>query len=71
MGRRLVGHPIEAALSRAAPHEHRPAPLPLPQPRPDEPVEMLRLSDALEDLDDIQGVYANYDISEEEMAKLA
>jgi YebC/PmpR family DNA-binding regulatory protein len=32
---------------------------------------MLRLSDALEDLDDVQNVYANYDISEEEMARLA
>jgi YebC/PmpR family DNA-binding regulatory protein len=32
---------------------------------------MLELSDALEDLDDIQAVYANYDISDEEMAKLA
>ena len=32
---------------------------------------MLHLSDALEDLDDIQEVYANYDISEEEMSKLA
>jgi YebC/PmpR family DNA-binding regulatory protein len=32
---------------------------------------MLRLADALEDLDDVQNVYANYDISEEEMARLA
>jgi YebC/PmpR family DNA-binding regulatory protein len=32
---------------------------------------MLRLADALEDLDDIQSVYANFDISEEEMARLA
>jgi YebC/PmpR family DNA-binding regulatory protein len=32
---------------------------------------MLRLSDALEDLDDVQNVYANFDISEEEMARLA
>jgi len=32
---------------------------------------MLRLSDALEDLDDVQHVYANFDISEQEMAKLA
>jgi YebC/PmpR family DNA-binding regulatory protein len=32
---------------------------------------MLRLSDALEDLDDVQNVYANYDISDEEMARLA
>ena len=32
---------------------------------------MLRLSDALEDLDDIQAVYANYDISEDAMARLA
>ena len=31
---------------------------------------MLRLSDALEDLDDVQNVYANFDISEEEMARL-
>ena len=32
---------------------------------------MLRLADALDDLDDVQGVYANFDISEEEMARLA
>ncbi len=32
---------------------------------------MLRLADALEDLDDIQAVHANYDISEEEMARFA
>jgi len=31
---------------------------------------MLRLADALEDLDDVQSVVANFDISEEEMAKL-
>jgi YebC/PmpR family DNA-binding regulatory protein len=32
---------------------------------------MLRLADALEDLDDVQNVYANFDISEEEMARIA
>ena len=32
---------------------------------------MLRLVDALDDLDDGQNVYANYDISEEEMARIA
>jgi YebC/PmpR family DNA-binding regulatory protein len=32
---------------------------------------MLRLSDALEDLDDVQAVYANFDISDEEMSRLA
>jgi YebC/PmpR family DNA-binding regulatory protein len=32
---------------------------------------MLRLADGLEDLDDVQNVYANFDISEDEMAKLA
>ncbi len=32
---------------------------------------MLRLSDALDDLDDVQAVYANFDISDEEMAKFA
>jgi len=32
---------------------------------------MLRLADALEDLDDVQNVYANFDISDAEMAKLA
>ena len=32
---------------------------------------MLRLADALEDLDDIQAVYANFDISDEEMANFA
>jgi len=32
---------------------------------------MLKLSDALEDLDDVQNVYANFDISEEEMARFA
>lgn len=33
--------------------------------------QMLRLSDALEDLDDVQAVYANYDISEQAMAEVA
>ena len=32
---------------------------------------MLKLADALEDLDDVQNVYANFDISEEEMARIA
>lgn len=32
---------------------------------------MLRVSDALEDLDDVQNVYANFDISDEEMARIA
>ncbi|HVP28174.1 MAG TPA: YebC/PmpR family DNA-binding transcriptional regulator [Myxococcota bacterium] len=32
---------------------------------------MLRLSEGLEDLDDVQSVYANFDISDEEMAKFA
>jgi YebC/PmpR family DNA-binding regulatory protein len=32
---------------------------------------MLRLADSLEDLDDVQNVYANFDISDAEMAKLA
>jgi len=32
---------------------------------------MLRLVDVLEDLDDVQSVYANFDISEEEMARIA
>jgi YebC/PmpR family DNA-binding regulatory protein len=32
---------------------------------------MLRLADALDDLDEVQSVYANFDISEKEMAKLA
>jgi YebC/PmpR family DNA-binding regulatory protein len=32
---------------------------------------MLRLADALEDLDDVQSVNANFDISEEEMARIA
>jgi YebC/PmpR family DNA-binding regulatory protein len=32
---------------------------------------MLRLADALEDLDDIQAVYANFDISDETMANFA
>ena len=31
---------------------------------------MLRLADALEELDDVQNVYANYDISDDEMARL-
>jgi YebC/PmpR family DNA-binding regulatory protein len=33
--------------------------------------QMLRLADALEDLDDIQNFYANFDISDEEMASFA
>jgi YebC/PmpR family DNA-binding regulatory protein len=32
---------------------------------------MLRLADALEDLDDVQGVYANFDISDDTLAELA
>jgi YebC/PmpR family DNA-binding regulatory protein len=32
---------------------------------------MLRLAEALDDLDDVQAVYANFDISEAEMARLA
>jgi YebC/PmpR family DNA-binding regulatory protein len=32
---------------------------------------MLRLMDALEDLDDVQNVYANFEISDEEMAEYA
>jgi len=32
---------------------------------------MLRIADALEDLDDVQNVYANFDISEDEMARIA
>ncbi len=32
---------------------------------------MLAVSDALEDLDDVQSVHANFDISEEEMGRLA
>ena len=32
---------------------------------------MLELADALDDLEDVQGVYANFDISDEEMARLA
>ena len=31
--------------------------------------QMLRLSDVLEDLDDVQNFYANFDISEEEMSR--
>jgi len=31
---------------------------------------MLKVSDLLEDLDDVQNVYSNFDISDEEMAKL-
>ena len=37
----------------------------------DEAERMLRLTDALDDLDDVQAVYANFDISEEEMSRLA
>jgi YebC/PmpR family DNA-binding regulatory protein len=37
----------------------------------DDAERMLRLSDALEDLDDVQAVYANFDISDDEMARLA
>jgi len=32
---------------------------------------MLRIADALDDMDDVQNVYANFDISEEEMARIA
>ena len=37
----------------------------------DEAGRMLRVSDALEDLDDVQNVYANFDISDEEMVRIA
>jgi YebC/PmpR family DNA-binding regulatory protein len=37
----------------------------------DDAQKMLALADALEDLDDVQSVYANFDISDEEMARLA
>ena len=37
----------------------------------DEAQRMLELVDALEDLDDVQQVYANFDISDEEMARFA
>ena len=33
--------------------------------------QMLRLADALEDLDDVQNFYANFDISDEDLAKFA
>jgi transcriptional/translational regulatory protein YebC/TACO1 len=32
---------------------------------------MLSLTDALDDLDDVQHVYANFDISDEEMVRIA
>jgi len=32
---------------------------------------MLRLSEALEDNDDVQNVYSNFDIDESELAKIA
>jgi transcriptional/translational regulatory protein YebC/TACO1 len=32
---------------------------------------MLKLMEALEDLDDVQNVYANFDISAEEIEKLS
>ncbi len=32
---------------------------------------MIRLAEALEDLDDVQEVYANFDIPEDEMERLA
>jgi YebC/PmpR family DNA-binding regulatory protein len=37
----------------------------------DEAEQMLRLADSLEDLDDVQNVYANFDISDEELARIA
>jgi transcriptional/translational regulatory protein YebC/TACO1 len=33
--------------------------------------QMLKLMEALEDLDDIQKVYANFDITDEEMERLS
>jgi transcriptional/translational regulatory protein YebC/TACO1 len=33
--------------------------------------QMLKLAEALEDLDDVQNVYANFDISESEMERLS
>jgi transcriptional/translational regulatory protein YebC/TACO1 len=37
----------------------------------DEAGRMLQVSDALEDLDDVQNVYANFDIPDEEMVRIA
>lgn len=37
----------------------------------DEAARVIRLVEALEDLDDVQHVYANFDISDEEMARIA
>jgi YebC/PmpR family DNA-binding regulatory protein len=37
----------------------------------DQAESMLRLHDALEELDDVQNVFANFDISDEELARLA
>ena len=39
-------------------------------PAGDEATQVLRLIEALEDLDDVQNVYANFDIPEEVMAAL-
>jgi transcriptional/translational regulatory protein YebC/TACO1 len=33
--------------------------------------QMLKLAEALEDLDDVQGVYSNFDISESEMERIS
>jgi len=37
----------------------------------DQAESMLSLTDALEDLDDVQRVYANFDISDDEMLRIA
>jgi len=37
----------------------------------DEAERMLQLADSLEDLDDVQNVYANFDISDDELARIA
>jgi len=40
------------------------------QPEPDQAVKAIRLLERIEDLDDVQNVYTNLDISDEVMAQV-
>jgi len=56
-------HPLQAGISRE--------PTSTVKLQGKEAETMLQLADALDDLDDVQSVSANFDISEEEMARIA
>ena len=66
-----VKEALEAAGFRPASAELTMEPSTTVQLAGKEAEQMLRLADALEDLDDVQNFYANFDISEEELESFA